>query len=82
MTAKKSISELVRMIDAARVWVLNTPEHGTLRYALLTAASYRGEGIPGCRIVTADGALAIDEEQLIELLRVTGLVSRHINYET
>ncbi len=73
MTARKSISELVSLIDAPRVWVLNTREHGTLRYALLMAASYRGEGIPGCRIVTADGALVIDDEQLIELLRVTGL---------
>jgi len=61
------------MLDAPRAWVLNAGEHGTLRYALLMAASYRGEGIPGGRVVSADGAVAIDEEQVIEMLRLTGL---------
>jgi len=73
VTSRISTAELVALLDAPREWVLESREHGTLRYALLMAASYRAEGVRGHQLATADGALRIDEEQLIELLRVTGL---------
>ncbi len=73
MPRDKTTAELIAMLDAPTPWILDTRSHGSLRYALLVAASFRAEGAPLVSLRTADGAIAVGAGQLLELLRETGL---------